>query len=280
MNPLTDEGLEPLTERILDNMAETFAIDYGLCRLLAIGTLVRLQSVVTHRYPDGVIRTTPRVFAAQIDWPGHEEWIVPALIEAGKLLRHEEYKLVVRDWSRLAPSTAHRACLRRHALFWDGTLPSGQRLSLKERRNIEQAMGLPAGVLDVRQNKSKPKTLKQATTALEAERARAAEKVFEVRTHGGHHIIDRQELVRWSDAFPDLDLHHEFAMMSEYCQDNPKKRPQARSIEAYITRWLTRSQDAKRRAEATGTATQPDPDLDRLLAGDEDDDDDDDDTSR
>ena len=64
---------------------------------------------------------------------------------------------------------------------------------------------------------------------------------------GSEHPVYEEEILKWEDRYPSVDVREELRKMLYWCEDNPDKRKTKRGINAFINGWLAREQDKGKR---------------------------------
>lgn len=78
---------------------------------------------------------------------------------------------------------------------------------------------------------------------------------------GTEHPVTQPMVDEWRKAYPAVDVVQALHQMRAWCVANPTNRKTARGINAFVVRWLAKSQDkAPRAAPAQQTLTSGDPD--------------------
>lgn len=65
---------------------------------------------------------------------------------------------------------------------------------------------------------------------------------------GSDHPVTQAEIDEWAKAYPAVDVVQQLQQMRAWCKANPTNRKTARGINAFVVRWLTKSQDSAARA--------------------------------
>lgn len=60
---------------------------------------------------------------------------------------------------------------------------------------------------------------------------------------GEEYPITREDVDRWSELYPAVDIMQELRKMKGWCMDNPKKRKTKNGIKRFIGSWLSKEQD-------------------------------------
>lgn len=55
--------------------------------------------------------------------------------------------------------------------------------------------------------------------------------------------VTNEDVARWKELYPAVDVMQELRKMAGWCESNPSKRKTRRGIKAFITSWLGRTQD-------------------------------------
>ena len=94
----------------------------------------------------------------------------------------------------------------------------------------------------------------------EPQRDSAPPVVSIVLNNGSLHPVHQDQIDRWQELYPAVDVLQELRKMAGWAESNPQKRKTARGINAFITSWLAREQDkgGKRPQKASGGRSDQD----------------------
>lgn len=111
----------------------------GMPRWQVRGLLDSLWQFTATNCPRGDIgKYSDAEIALGIDWRDDPAQLVQMLVETRWIDAHDEYRLVVHDWSEHCEDTVHRAMARAKLYFADGSAPKLTRLERHEREEAER----------------------------------------------------------------------------------------------------------------------------------------------
>lgn len=74
---------------------------------------------------------------------------------------------------------------------------------------------------------------------------------------GGEYPVYQEDIEKYAEAYPAVDMLPEFKKMALWCENNPAKRKTRRGIARFIANWLSRAQDKGGRPSAQPQAQKP-----------------------
>lgn len=103
----------------------------------AVGILECLWHAAANEAPCGDIgKLSDDDIALAIDWDREPKMLISALLEAGWLDVHKEYRLIVHDWPEHCEDTVDARVYRMGVTFADGSRPKGTKVGTRERKPI------------------------------------------------------------------------------------------------------------------------------------------------
>lgn len=60
---------------------------------------------------------------------------------------------------------------------------------------------------------------------------------------GEEYAITQEDVDRWTELYPAVDIMQELRKMKGWCMDNPKKRKTRNGIKRFVGSWLSKTQD-------------------------------------
>ncbi len=128
-------------------------------RFVAIGLLEAVWHFCGRFTPQGNIgKYSDSAIEAWIEWNGNPGAAVAALVETGWLDRHDEYRLVVHDWSTWADEVVQTTLARNCDLFCDGSAPATRRLNQRERAKLAATVQTSLHKVQPQRRQSQPKS--------------------------------------------------------------------------------------------------------------------------
>lgn len=242
-------------------------------------------------------RFTDEELAVELEWPGHPEELVAALVETGWLDRCAVHRLLVHDWADHSPNWL-KGVVARGGGFPEPTQgeqprvdDSGLATSTQGGQPRVDDSGLPTKVADPGldtqgaqppypsnsfQNQTQPVLLPadQPPAAAGAAVGESSGPLCPVGADGqrwafwttaGRFGLAGWKLSEWIRAYPDLPVVDHLRHASQWLADHPEKRPHPDGLVAMLGSWL--SQHATKaltgRPTPPGPPTTMDPVLDR-----------------
>lgn len=66
------------------------------------------------------------------------------------------------------------------------------------------------------------------------------------------YAVQQEQIDKWVELYPAIDVVLELKAMIGWCDSNPKKRKTRKGVQTFITNWLKRAQDKGGSPHATG----------------------------
>ena len=244
----------------------------------AVGVLESLWHWTARHAPAGDVgRFSDADISDGVYWDRDPATLIGALVECRWLERHPQHRLVIHHWPDHADDAVNMGLARRREWFADGRQPKLSRLPRDERERAEEhykthavptpcprrdgSLPLPSPPRPEPEPESADGGPSASAPTAEADRSRRRSPKYHIAwtLDSGFSGITDKDRREWAAAFPACDLDRQLAAAHVWLVANPEKAKKS-NWPAFITRWLTKSQDRggdMHHAGSTATGREP-----------------------
>jgi hypothetical protein len=223
----------------------------------AVGIMESLWHFASRHAMQGNIgKWSDEEIASAVAWSGEASVLISALVSSGWLDRSKRHRLLIHDWKDHADDAVRKTLRNRKQ-----EIITEQNISEKFRK-IRNFSG----------NGSPQPSLAEPSLAEGCSEPSAGSEppvsplpFFPCNGEGSKEwYLSPAKLAEYVESFPGVDVLADCRRALQWCRDNPEKRKTPKGMPAFLSRWLTKTQNAVG-GTASPTAKRKEPKLQPLF---------------